>query len=189
MRRALFGGFAMRSWIKKYKTLVLVVSGLCIYCTLLAHSKKDTRPADDSDFITFEYSGVELEVCPCCSGVWFDAGELPRIARRPDIDPREFTVVNLLLLPDKCMDEKYRNCPLCSKSMLKKAVSHHPRLVVDVCPCGEGVWLDGPEVVLVNEHLFQDEEDEIAAPTVYAALPKCRSVIYDLHDIVQNVKK
>ena len=162
----------MRSRLMKYKSVVLIVSGLCIYCTILAHTKKEIQPADNTHFITFEHAGVELELCTCCLGVWFDAGELPLLVRRPDIAPKEFSLDNLLLLPDESVDEKTRDCPLCRKGMLKKAVSHHPLLVLDVCPCGAGVWVEGTEVSLINERLFQQDVDD--SLTLYAGFHQPR---------------
>lgn len=162
----------MRSLLIKYRSLALIASGLCIYCTLLGLTRKDPQPADNQEFLTFEHGGVELDLCPCCLGVWFDAGELPKVAQRPDIDPQELSLENLLLLPDASVIEKVHHCPVCRKGMHKKAVSHHPLLVVDVCPCGAGVWVEGAEVHLINERLLQHEEGD--SPTLYAGFPRER---------------
>lgn len=36
-------------------------------------------PADGGRLVAILHHGVEIDVCPCCSGVWLDAGERTRI--------------------------------------------------------------------------------------------------------------
>ena len=37
-------------------------------------------PKDGYDLTTSEYHGVQIETCPHCGGMWFDAGELEAVA-------------------------------------------------------------------------------------------------------------
>lgn len=44
-------------------------------------------PVDGRELVMSERSGVEIDYCPECRGVWLDRGELDRIAARMDVDP------------------------------------------------------------------------------------------------------
>jgi Zn-finger nucleic acid-binding protein len=39
-------------------------------------------PTDKSDLVMSERSGVEIDYCPKCRGVWLDRGELDKIIER-----------------------------------------------------------------------------------------------------------
>ena len=39
-------------------------------------------PIDSSDLVMSERSGVEIDYCPQCRGVWLDRGELDKIIDR-----------------------------------------------------------------------------------------------------------
>ena len=41
------------------------------------------------DLVMSERSGVEIDYCPKCRGVWLDRGELDKIIERSSIPPRE----------------------------------------------------------------------------------------------------
>jgi len=45
-------------------------------------------PVDGRELVMSERSGVEIDYCPECRGVWLDRGELDRIAARLDDDAR-----------------------------------------------------------------------------------------------------
>lgn len=48
-------------------------------------------PVDDETLVMTERSGVEIDYCPQCRGVWLDRGELDKIIERshtPVQDPR-----------------------------------------------------------------------------------------------------
>lgn len=74
-------------------------------------------PVDDENLVMFDRSGVEIDYCPKCRGVWLDRGELDKIIERSasaaprDVD-REYQV-------NKYSDDEHRrrgvspteNCP------------------------------------------------------------------------------
>jgi uncharacterized protein len=41
-------------------------------------------PVDNSELVMSERSGVEIDYCPTCRGVWLDRGELDRIIERSE---------------------------------------------------------------------------------------------------------
>ena len=44
-------------------------------------------PVDSVDLVMSERSGVEIDYCPQCRGVWLDRGELDKIIDRVAADP------------------------------------------------------------------------------------------------------
>ena len=45
-------------------------------------------PVDATDLLITERSGMEIDYCPQCRGVWLDRGELDKIIDRASGDPR-----------------------------------------------------------------------------------------------------
>lgn len=43
-------------------------------------------PVDDATLLMSERSGVEIDYCPECRGVWLDRGELDKLIERADDD-------------------------------------------------------------------------------------------------------
>lgn len=57
-------------------------------------------PVDGETLVMADRSGVEIDYCPKCRGVWLDRGELDKIIERaaggaPVISPREAAAVHL----------------------------------------------------------------------------------------------
>ena len=57
-------------------------------------------PIDDEPLAMTERSGVEIDYCPKCRGIWLDRGELDKIVERSDAEPRS-------LRPTPQLDEGY----------------------------------------------------------------------------------
>jgi Zn-finger nucleic acid-binding protein len=96
-------------------------------------------PVDKSDMIVVEHRNIELDFCLRCTGVWFDAGELDLLVDR--ISSTDLTK------PQKAeVSEKGRKCPVCGHQMDKVWLCHKPRILIDSCPLGDGLWFDGGEL-------------------------------------------
>lgn len=46
------------------------------------HSTPMTCPVDGTTLVMSERSGIEIDYCPSCRGVWLDRGELDKIIER-----------------------------------------------------------------------------------------------------------
>jgi len=101
-------------------------------------------PLDKSVMMVVEHRRIEIDYCAKCSGVWLDSGELDLLvsilvsegARVPPelADPQKAVV-----------SEAKRRCPICGRKM-EKVWMGEPRVLVDSCPQGDGMWFDSGEL-------------------------------------------
>lgn len=89
-----------------------------------------------------EVADIELDQCDTCAGIWFDAGELPRILDQKSVDA-------LRRLPKTRVldDAKRAKCPRCrGEGKLVQVASLTSDIHVDTCAVCGGQWLDGGEL-------------------------------------------
>ncbi len=96
--------------------------------------------------IVVEHENIELDYCPDCSGVWFDAGELELLLEATQLEGTSLTLDGILSSPEASSAEKKRKCPICGRKMKKATVGHEPEVLIDACPWGDGLWFDKGEV-------------------------------------------
>ena len=77
-------------------------------------------------------SGIRVDSCPTCHGLWFDRWELEGHLGGPDMQPSfASTPVN-------------RGCPKCRMAMTS-FVAEGSDVTVDMCEDCKGIWLDSGE--------------------------------------------
>lgn len=94
---------------------------------------------------TLALGNIPLDVCPGCSGIWFDKGELEALLQRsPDGNSADLELI----------DPKAEGhpCPRCGSRMSHGGLVN-PLLLVDRCHSCGGVWLDPHELDLVRKLL------------------------------------
>ncbi len=97
-------------------------------------------PVCSAHLVTLELSGVEVDYCFSCKGIWLDSGEMERLV---SIENGEETI--LQTLEPARVSEKKRTCPVCLKTM-KKVISGGPeKLLLDRCE-SHGMWTDEGEL-------------------------------------------
>ena len=115
-------------------------------------------PACNAPMIVMEREGIELDYCPACRGLWFDADELALLAEACGIE------VDLPDVADAAKAdtaEAARACPRCGKPMNKVLMGDDPPVVIDACPNQHGLWFDAGELgQVVAQHLRRDEADK-----------------------------
>jgi len=99
-------------------------------------------PVCREPLIVAEREGIELDACPWCRGLWFDAGELALLAEKMG---RTLTVTDGGPLAEAVTSEKPRQCPRCDKSMGKITLGQSPSVLLDHCPT-HGLWFDHGEL-------------------------------------------
>ncbi len=93
-----------------------------------------------------EHDRIELDLCPDCQGIWFDAGELELLLERD----------KTALLTPAATDEKTRPCPLCRAKMNKVNIGPSQGVLIDTCPAGCGVWFDNNELQELTRDLSEN---------------------------------
>ena len=96
--------------------------------------------------IVVEYEKIELDHCVNCGGVWFDSGELALFLDTAKLDGSTLAPSNILASPEATTSEKKRNCPICGKKMKKTHIGQEPKVLIDACIKGDGLWFDHGEV-------------------------------------------
>ncbi len=100
-------------------------------------------PACRSPLIVVEREGIELDHCPRCRGIWFDEGELALLAERIGRILTLEASVRPLAGP---AGEQFRRCPRCRRRMAKEDLGSAPRIGIDRCRRGHGLWFDSGEL-------------------------------------------
>ena len=96
--------------------------------------------------LVVEQSNIELDYCPGCKGLWFDADEQKLFSEALEI---KSDLPDISSLPLAQTGEKKRQCPRCGKKMDKVHMGKEPMILVDRCPRGHGLWFDGGELAQV----------------------------------------
>jgi Zn-finger nucleic acid-binding protein len=95
--------------------------------------------------IIVEHHRIELDYCPQCGGVWFDASELELFLQAAHLSGADISPEALLRLPEGKETPHARKCPICRRKMRDVAIGD-PAIIIDVCQRGQGLWFDGGEV-------------------------------------------
>jgi Zn-finger nucleic acid-binding protein len=93
-------------------------------------------PKCDAGLFIARLSGVELDYCERCRGVWLDAGELEQLAGSPLPDFQH--------QPGTVPAGKKHLCPRCDVPL--EEIAAPGSLTLDKCPRGHGLWFDVDEL-------------------------------------------
>ena len=102
--------------------------------------------------------GIKVDICWICEGIWFDTGELEKVIQndtrnlkldnlgRAEMDGIEFADIKGKI------NDRPGPCPRCTDEtqLQRQPYDPNPKLEIDVCPHGHGLWLDGGEVQLLR---------------------------------------
>lgn len=100
-----------------------------------------------------EYKNIELDYCPNCQGVWFDAGELELLLESAKLGDHHKYLEEIINNPEVKTSEKKRRCPICRRKMKKAYIDDDKKIMIDACNIGHGIWFDGGEVQSLVEEL------------------------------------
>ena len=115
-------------------------------------------PACSNMMIVVEHEHIELDYCPDCAGVWFDAGELELLLETMQLEESILSLDSILTSPEARAVEKKRKCPICGRRIKKATVGHEPEVLIDACNRGDGLWFDAGEVERLITQIPSSEE-------------------------------
>jgi uncharacterized protein len=126
-------------------------------------------PIDKSDMIVVEHQKIELDFCLKCAGVWLDSGELNLLVLTLKSEGASITDTEILKPQDVQVTESNRKCPICGRNMNKAWIGKAPKVLIDSCPIGDGLWFDGGEL---NQVLCEMETPGLKSKNVLSFLGK-----------------
>ncbi len=100
-------------------------------------------PVCDIEAIVVERDSIEIDWCPSCRGLWFDAGEIELLCEKTGI---RFDSGSLGTPVAREIQESPRLCPRCDTRMTKIDLDGSRPVVVDRCARGHGLWFDAGEL-------------------------------------------
>ncbi len=110
-------------------------------------------PVDKSDMIVVEHQKIELDFCLRCAGVWFDTNELDLLVSTIESEGVKMSHMDLLTPHEAKVKEAPRKCPICKRNMHKVWMGKEPKVLIDSCPVGDGLWFDGGELNQVMQQV------------------------------------
>jgi Zn-finger nucleic acid-binding protein len=123
-------------------------------------------PACGKDALIVEYANIELDYCPACRGVWFDAGELEMLLEAAGLENERNFLESVAVRPETEIAENKRRCPECRRKMKKVAIDDEGKIITDICMSGHGIWFDGGEVNALVKALAEKSPDKAASKHV-----------------------
>jgi Zn-finger nucleic acid-binding protein len=129
-------------------------------------------PRDTSELQGKIYEGsVEVDQCPQCAGMFLDKGELEAIQATIEKDHRRTVVesVDSAGAPVEVAHSDERgpvDCMKCGKRMDRRRYGFGSQTVIDECPKGCGLWLDGGEIQEL-ERFYESSQQEIEIPITW----------------------
>ncbi|OGN94556.1 MAG: hypothetical protein A2Y89_04160 [Chloroflexi bacterium RBG_13_51_18] len=125
-------------------------------------------PVCHQDALIVEYQNIELDYCPACHGVWFDAGELELLMGSAGVEDFQRYLEGIVRAPEVETTEKKHKCPACNHKMKKTYIDRDNKILVDVCHVGDGIWFDGGEVQNLIKELVEKSPEKGASQGVLA---------------------
>lgn len=113
-------------------------------------------PQCHQPLVIVEYRDIELDACPDCHGLWFDAQELEQM----------FMLAGAVEAYHKLEDQldrfphaqPRRRCPRCRNRLEPvRAPSAKNDLILDECPFEHGIWFDAGELDALLQATFDSE--------------------------------
>jgi hypothetical protein len=109
-------------------------------------------PVTGLPMMVVERDKIELDYCPDCGGIWFDAGELELFAESIEAEVR---LPDFSTFPSVKSSEKARRSPRTGKEMDKINLgSEEHQLLIDRDRDGYGLWFDRGELARVLERFI-----------------------------------
>jgi Zn-finger nucleic acid-binding protein len=121
-------------------------------------------PRDHSELATREYeTDVEIDECPKCGGCFLDKGELETIQQTIEkqhapANPPPGIVAEAV--------EPLVDCPKCGVRMDRRRYGLGSDTLIDECPDGCGLWLDGGELGEL-EVFYEKSQAEMPIPITW----------------------
>lgn len=142
-------------------------------------------PSCRSELETRSTNGIEIDECPSCRGIWFDADELRQTKDQADPDLRWMDFELWKHEDEFHVSEKKMKCPKCSIALA--AIDYGKTGVeVDFCIQCRGVWLDAGEFEKIIDHLSDDLLNMGLSEYLRASLEEAKEIVTGSESLVSE---
>src|SRR5258708_17369875 len=115
-------------------------------------------PVDTStEMVVISVEGLAIQHCRKCDGHWVRHGELAKLAARDAASEPLVTVTRENTNP--------RHCPEDQTPLVEVEFTEHAKLLVDICPQCQGIWLDAHELSQALTLLGRLPHESLTTPT------------------------
>lgn len=130
----------------------------------------------------FSFSGLHLDQCKSCEGIWFDEGELRAIldaGEDSSISPELERSLVGEIRTNETPGGFHLKCPRCGFHLERYLYGYNSTVLVDGCPTGCGVWIDDGELAILFDYAVGleaelDPETRLRIDSTLAALAAAR---------------
>jgi Zn-finger nucleic acid-binding protein len=129
-------------------------------------------PRDGAELASRIYeANVEIDECPTCRGTFLDDGELQRIQAAVERDHHKELAAPVNFSAEEREAERQESmplvaCPKCDHTMERRRYGLGSMTVIDVCPQGDGIWLDRGELEAL-EQFYERSQAEAEIPITW----------------------
>lgn len=102
--------------------------------------------------------GIELDICPNCRGIWFDAEGLKQVLQLELSTLTQIPFYGDLEPKEEGWDPPPAFCPRCSAALDPERFEETIPVITQVCPNKHGLWLDQGELHSIKQ--FYDSESQ-----------------------------
>src|SRR5580700_796715 len=98
-------------------------------------------------------TGVTLDACSTCAGIWFDAGEMKRVMQSDPIALIDLDEDHMPSEPQCHPGGSTRRCPNCERVMDRIRYMYDSPIQLDSCETCFGLWVEHGELCKMQEWL------------------------------------
>lgn len=103
-------------------------------------------------------TGLVIDSCPECFGLWFDGEELKRFFESPGLSNRILEEDALTAVPAGPVQREERLCPQCRTRLQRSGLGD---VSLDYCLSCQGIWMDHGELNRVVKLYHQGERGNL----------------------------
>lgn len=124
--------------------------------------------------------GVETDECGRCGGVWLSTAELEALSRVhvDDPNPPEVDADDVQLSFEMARQDRgaHDPCPVCQDLLDRREYAWGSQVLVDVCPQGDGLWLDAGELERLEGYFARLHREQPSPPLLTRLWASLRGV-------------
>lgn len=120
-------------------------------------------PACHSIMEPVDYSGLHLDVCPECAGIWFDSGELLALSRASDGAMESLEAKYQPNIEVLSPEPVLKKCPRDGWALDRHRYDYDSPVKIDSCPKCHGVFVEDQELSGIRRAIKDEDRAQLTA--------------------------